>query len=81
MSRIHRTTAKGRCTVCKRSGRVAIVEQAAKGEPCPLSGCEFAAEITEEIENRQRISITPKEKKRVHITEKQSLKIDFIKRK
>lgn len=81
MNIIHQITARSRCTVCKRSKRDAIVEQAAKGESCPQSGCEFAAEITEEIENRRRIRIVPKEKKRIHITEKQSPKIDFIKRK
>jgi len=81
LSRIHQKTARGRCTACKRSRRVAIVEQAAKGETCPLNGCEFAAEITQEIENRQRLRVVPKEKKMVNIIEKKSPKIDLIKRK
>lgn len=83
MTRIHRKTARGRCTVCKRRRGVAIAEQAAKGEPCPLNGCEFAAEIAAAIENRNRLrlSIVPKEKKKVHIAEKQSSKINFVKRK
>jgi hypothetical protein len=81
LTSIHQKTARGRCTTCKRSRRVAITEQAAKGGPCPLDGCEFAAEITAEIENRNRIRIIPKGKKRVHITEKQSQKFNFIKRK
>jgi hypothetical protein len=49
--------------------------------PCPPDGCEFAAEIAAAIENRQRITIVPKEQKRVDITEKKSPKLDFIKRK
>lgn len=81
MSGIHQKTARGRCTFCKRSGRVAIAEQVAKGVPCPPDGCEFAAEIAAAIENRQRITIVPKEQKRVDITEKKSPKLDFIKRK
>ena len=81
MTRIHQKTTRGRCTVCKRSRRVAIAEQAAKGEPCPTNGCEFAAEIAEAIENRNRLSIVQKEKKRVYITEKPSPKINFVKRK
>ncbi len=80
MTRIHQKTAKGRCTVCKRRGSVAIAEQAGKGEPCPLGGCEFAAEIAAEIENRNRIRIVPREKKRVDIIEKPSPKIN-VKRK
>lgn len=81
MTRISEKTRRGRCTACKRRRGVAIAEQAAKGEPCPLGGCEFAAEIAAEIENRNRIRIVPKEKKRVHITEKSSLKINVVKRK
>lgn len=81
MTRIHQKIARGRCTACKRRRGVAIAEQAVKGEPCPLSGCEFAAEIAAEIENRNQIRIVPKEKKRVHITEKESPKISITKRK
>jgi uncharacterized Fe-S cluster-containing protein len=81
LTRIQQKTARSRCTACKRSRRIAVAEQAVKREPCPLSGCEFVAEIAEEIENRRRLKIVPKEKKRVHITEKQSTKINFIKRK
>jgi Na+-translocating ferredoxin:NAD+ oxidoreductase RNF subunit RnfB len=78
---IRPTKERGRCTACKRRRGVAIAEQAAKGEPCPWGGCEFAAEIAAEIENRSRISIVPKEKKRIHITEKQRPQVDFIRRK
>jgi hypothetical protein len=81
LTRIQQKTARGRCTVCKRRRGVAVAEQAAKGEPCPLVGCEFAAEIAAEIENRSRISIVPKEKKRIDITEKPSPKIEVVKRK
>jgi hypothetical protein len=81
LTRIHQKTARGRCTACKRRRCVAIAEQAAKGEPCPLVGCEFAAEIAAEIENRNRIRLVQKEKKRVHITEKPSPKINVVKRK
>ena len=81
MTRIHQKRASGRCTVCKRRRGVAIAEQAAKGEPCPLDGCEFAAEIAADIENRIRIRIVPQQKKRIHITEKQRPQIDIIKRK
>jgi hypothetical protein len=81
LTRIHQKTARGRCTVCKRRRSVAIAEQAAKGEPCPPHECEFAAEIRAEIENRSRIRIIPKEMKRIQITERQSPKIDVVKRK
>jgi hypothetical protein len=81
LTRIHEKTPRAKCTVCKRRRGVAIAEQAAKGEPCPLGGCEFAAEIAAEIENRNRIRIVPKEKKRVYITEKPSPKINVVKRK
>jgi hypothetical protein len=81
LTRIHQKTARGRCTFCKRKRSVAIAEQAAKGEPCPPGGCEFAAEITTEIENRNRLRIIPKEMKRIQITEKQGPKINFVKRK
>jgi Na+-translocating ferredoxin:NAD+ oxidoreductase RNF subunit RnfB len=81
LTRIHQRTERGRCTFCKRRRGVAIAEQAAKGEPCPPGECEFAAEIAELIENRNRLRIVPKEKKRVQITEKQSRKINFVKRK
>ncbi len=53
----------------------------AKGKPCPSSSCEFAAEIAEAIENRNRLRIVPKEKKLVQITEKQSRKINLVKLK
>jgi hypothetical protein len=81
LTRIHQKTASGRCTACQRRRGIAIAEQAAKGEPCPLGGCEFAAEIAAEIENRSRLKIVPKEKKRIHITEKQSPQINIIRRK
>jgi hypothetical protein len=81
LTRIHQKTATGRCTVCKRKKRVAIAEQAAKGEPCPTKTCEFAAEIAAEIENRNRLRLIPKEIKRIQITENQSSKINFVKRK
>lgn len=81
MTRIHQKTARGRCTVCKRRRIVAIAEQAAKGEPCPLNACELAAEIAGEIENRNRLRIVPKEMKRIQITEKKRPKINFVKRK
>jgi hypothetical protein len=78
---INQKTASGRCTACKRRRGTAIAEQAAKGEPCPLGGCEFAAEIEAEIENRSRIRIVPKEPKIIQITEKQRPQIDIIRRK
>lgn len=81
MTSIREKTPRGRCTACKRRRGVAIAEQVAKGEPCPLDGCEFAAVIAAEIENRNRIRIVPKEKKGVHITEKASPKINVVKRK
>src|SRR2546430_13841717 len=81
LTRIHQKTARGRCTVCKRRRGVAIAEQAAIGEPCPLDGCEFTAEITAEIENRNLLRIVQKKKKRIHITEKQRPQINIIKRK
>jgi hypothetical protein len=81
LTRIHQKTGRGRCTVCKRRRGVAIAEQVAKGEPCPLDECEFAAEVAAETENRNRIRITQKEMKKIQITEKQSPKINFVKRK
>jgi len=78
---IHQKTEKGRCTFCKRPKSVAIAEQVAKGEACPPNRCEFAAEIAEAIENRNRLRIVPKEKKVVQVTEKQSPKINFVKLK
>lgn len=47
----------------------------------PPGGCEFAAEIAEEIENRNRLRNVPQEMKRIQIAEKQSPKINFVKRK
>ena len=81
MTGIHQKTERGRCTLCKRRKGVAIAEQAAKGEPCSSNSCEFAAEIAEAIEKRNRLRIVAKEKKMVQITEKQSRKINFLKRK
>jgi len=81
LTRIHQKTATGRCTVCKRKKGVAIAEQAAKGEPCPTKTCEFAAEIAAGIENRNRLRIVPKEMKKIQISENQSPKINFVKRK
>jgi Na+-translocating ferredoxin:NAD+ oxidoreductase RNF subunit RnfB len=81
LTSIHQKKARGRCTACKRSERVAIAEQAARGEPCPLGGCEFAAEIAAAIENKSRITMVQKEKKKINITRKESRKIDFIKHK
>ncbi len=81
MTGIRLTKERGRCTACKRRRGVAIAEQAAKGEPCALNECGFAAEVAAEIENRSRLRIVPKEKKRIHITEKQRPQIDIIRRK
>jgi hypothetical protein len=78
---IHQKRERGRCTLCKRKKGVAIAEQVAKGKPCPSNSCEFAAEIAEAIENRNRLKIVPKEKKLVQITEKQSRKINLVKLK
>jgi hypothetical protein len=81
LTSINQKTAKVRCTTCKRRRGVAIAEQVSKGEPCPPVGCEFAEEIASEIENRNRFAIIPKERKRIDITEKESPKINFTKRK
>ena len=81
MTGIHQKTERGRCTLCKRRRGVAIAEQAAKREPCAANSCEFAAEIAEAIEKRNRLKIVAKDKKLVQITEKQRRKIDLVKRK
>ena len=81
MTGIHQKTERGRCTLCKRKKVVAIAEQVAKGKPCHSNRCEFAAEISEAIENRNRLRIVPKKKKLVQITEKQSRKINLVKLK
>ena len=81
MTIIYQKTGSGRCTACQRERGLAIAEQAAQGEPCPLGGCDFATEIAAEIENRSRIRIVPKEKQMIHITEKQSPQIIILKRR
>jgi hypothetical protein len=72
---------RNRCTLCKRAKPRAISEQTRKKEPCPSSGCEFAAEIMEEIEKKSRINIVPRERKILDVKEKPKTKIEIVKKK
>lgn len=81
MSRITTKKAQTRCTTCKRNSQTAITEQAAKNVHCDVAACDFHIIIKEAIEAKYKLSITPKEKINLNVTEKDKPKIQIVRKK
>lgn len=59
-----------RCPLCKRSKSKAIQEQTSQRVDCGIAGCVFAREIKKSIEEKTKITIIPKEPKKIRIIKK-----------